>query len=113
MPSRTARICPRCRQTIPPGRCSTCDAAWTRKPDSWTGGSTRRWRRFRQAKLDHNIEHNDGLCQYGCGRLATEVHHEGGFTTDRERFEWRRLRALCHECHAEATQGQSQEARQG
>ena len=111
MPDRAPRVCSRCRQTIPAGRCPTCDSPWVRKPTSWSGGSTRRWRRVRQAKLDQNAEDNDGLCEYGCGRLAVEVHHEGGFRTEAERYDRRRLRALCHECHAEATSAQSRQAR--
>ncbi|MGC4891072.1 hypothetical protein [Micromonospora sp. DT227] len=113
MPTRTKRICTRCRQTIPPGPCPTCDQAWTRKPDSWAGGSTRRWRRLRQSKLDANLDRNGGLCEHGCGRLAAEVHHEGGFTTDAERYDWHRLRALCPPCHADQTAAQSQAARRG
>lgn len=113
MPTRTGRVCTRCRATVPPGPCPTCAPPWANKPQSWQGGSTRRWRRLRQAKLDDNVAENDGLCEYGCGRLATEVHHEGGFTTEAERYEWARLRALDEQCHQDATQQQSRDARQG
>lgn len=112
MPTRTSRVCSRCRASVPPGPCPTCDQPWIRKPTSWSGGSTRRWRRLRQAKLDRNAEDNDGLCERpACRRLAVEVHHDGGFTTERERYEWRRLQALCHECHAEETAAQARLAR--
>lgn len=112
MPRHTKRICSRCRRSIPPGRCPHCDQPWTRKPTSWTGGSTRRWRALRQAKLDDNTDENNGLCERsGCQRLAVEVHHEGGFTTDAERYDWDRLRALCRPCHGEATREQSRAAR--
>lgn len=113
MPSRTARICPRCRATVPPGPCPTCSPPWANKPSSWSGGSTRRWRALRQRKLTRNVDDNDGLCERpGCQHLATEVHHDGGFTTEAERYDWHRLVALCHDCHAEETAEQSRQARE-
>ena len=112
MPTRSNRVCPRCRRSVPPGPCPHCNPAWVRKPTSWAGGSTRRWRSLRKAKLDDNLDHNHGLCEVdACVRLATEVHHDPPFTTDEERYDWDRLVAICHDHHAEETAKQSQTAK--
>jgi len=52
VPARTARVCPGCRQTIPPGRCPTCAAARDRqRPSAARRGYGRRWRAASRAFL--------------------------------------------------------------
>ena len=62
------RRCRTCRQLVR-GKCETCDAAWIRKPKSWTVANTgdRRWRRIRQVRLAL-----EPLCRF-CGAIATTV----------------------------------------
>ena len=67
------RRCRTCRQLVR-GKCETCDAAWIRKPKSWTVANTgdRRWRRIRQVRLAL-----EPLCRF-CGAIATTVDHVDG-----------------------------------
>lgn len=73
MPSRTPRVCNRCRRAIPAqGRCTCLPAKQWQGRNGYTGtGSTRRWRTLRAHKL-----HANPICEAaGCRRLATEVDH--------------------------------------
>jgi 5-methylcytosine-specific restriction enzyme A len=64
----------------------------------WSGGSTKRWRRVRRAKLQANP-----MCEWpGCGRPADVPHHETD-DYDRDRYNPDVLWSLCHRHHADAT----------
>jgi len=103
MPLSAPRRCRRCNQLVR-GRCLTCDAGWTRKPKTWTKGSTRRWRMVRAQQLaDHP------LCDT-CGALATEVDHRDGCDYATQRYDPDWLRSLCGPCHARRTAEQGNEA---
>jgi len=120
MPTRPPRACPRCGQKITGSRCFTCHPPWQNKPTAWAGGSTRRWRRFREAWL---IEHP--LCVWRvearaeCGRVATDVDHIRNLGTfpegpEREaaRFDPGNVQSLCREHHEEKTVQEALLARQ-
>lgn len=123
MPTRPPRVCPRCGDAVT-GRCPKCTPdetgprAWVRKPASWKGGSTRAWRRFRQAQL---AEHP--LCAgwptgSRCGRVASHVDHIRSLGTFPEgpareaaRFDWGNVQSLCEPCHHAKTTQESIDAR--
>lgn len=122
MPTRPPRACPRCGDAVT-GRCPKCSPAdrpraWINKPESWKGGSTRAWRRFRQAKLTQ-----DPLCVgwpsgTPCGRLANHVDHIRSLGTfpagpEREaaRFDWGNVQSLCEPHHHAKTLQESIDAR--
>lgn len=99
MPSSPPRVCARCRQPVR-GRCPTCDAPWSRRPDAWKPGQTgnSRWRKVRARKLAANP-----VCQWpGCGLLANVVHHETD-DYERDRYNWDVLWSLCTGHHDQAT----------
>lgn len=113
MPTRPPRVCAGCGAAVT-GRCPTCSPEpWARKPSSWAGGSTRRWRRFRAAWLaDHP------LCvgypaDYRCGRVADAVDHIrnlGGFPPEQReaaRFDRGNVQSLCRACHQRKTNDES------
>ena len=68
---------------------------------AWKGGSTRAWRRRREAVLAENLERNGGRCTLGvegvCTGAATQVHHVLGraVTGDDLRY----LAAVCAACN--------------
>lgn len=115
MPTRPPHACPGCGEAVS-GRCPRCsNQSWSRKPASWSGGSTRRWRKFRSAWL---AEHP--LCAgypvgYRCGAVAQEVDHIKRLTlfspAEREqaRFDERNVQSLCKPCHARKTADESAE----
>ncbi|GJF06698.1 HNH endonuclease signature motif containing protein [Pseudonocardia sp. D17] len=121
MPTRPPRVCPRCGDAVS-GRCTKCrpddtgPRAWVRKPESWKGGSTRAWRRFRAAWL---AEHP--LCVgYGhrCGRVANHVDHirslgtfAAGPAREAARFDPGNVQSLCVDCHHAKTTQESIDAR--
>lgn len=118
MPTRPPRVCAGCGEAAS-GRCPRCqpEAAWTRKPQSWRQGSTRRWRRFRANWL---AEHP--LCAgwprgYRCGRVADELDHIIGLGAFPEhqredaRFDERNVQSLCRDCHRKKTAEESAAAR--
>ena len=113
MPTSPPRVCARCGAAVT-GACPHCTQAWERKPDSWRGGSTRRWRRFRLAWLaDHP------LCEgwpHGahCGRVADTVDHIrnlGSFPEGPEReaarFDPGNVQSLCTDHHKAKTHAES------
>lgn len=116
MPTRPPRACSGCGAPVT-GRCTTCaPTAWARKPASWTGGSTRAWRRFRASWLaDHPM--CAGWPNGTCHALAAEVDHIEqltNFTPDlREaaRFDPRNVQSLCTPCHRKKTAEESARAR--
>lgn len=80
-------------------RCRACNPPWARPSDSWTAGSTRRWRRLRAAKLAANP-----LCQWpGCPKLADEVDHIRALALGGARYDWDNLQSLCHPHHVTKT----------
>ena len=78
------------------GRCADHATTWVKTATSaWTGGSTRAWRKARAEWLS---EHP--LCaDQGCGRLATEVHHVRGRSTDELMWDRRWWMSQCHRHH--------------
>lgn len=96
-------------------RCATCYPPWATRPATWAGGSTRRWRRLRAAKLA-----TDPLCQWpDCVQLADEVDHitplhlfPEGPQREAARYDWANLRSLCVPHHRVITQEQARRARQ-
>lgn len=117
MPTRPPRVCSGCGATVT-GRCATCSRpAWSNKPASWSGGSTRRWRSFRAAWL---AEHP--LCVgypagNRCGRVADVVDHkeplsrfERGPARERARLDPDNVQSLCNPCHHRKTADESREA---
>lgn len=95
MPYRPPTAC-RCGLVVPSGqRCPRCRPSWERPPQSWIGGSTRRWRAFRAAKLLANPE-----CQWpACVRLADEVDHIRPLALGGERYAWHNVQSLCQRHH--------------
>lgn len=106
MPNRPPTLCPRCHRTHSPGDCRT--PGWTeRKPTSWAAGSTRAWRRFRQAWLDAHP-----LCM-DCGDLATVVCHKPGTDYQQDRLNPDAIEGQrCAACDAKVTAAQGQQAQQ-
>lgn len=111
MPTRPPRVCPRCGNAVD-GRCPGCSPAWSNKPESWAGGSTRRWRRFRHAWL---VEHP--LCAR-CSAVATQVDHivnlgsfPPGHAREAARYDWTNLQSLCLDHHKAKTAKESAVAR--
>ena len=102
------RRCRTCRQLVR-GKCETCDAAWIRKPKSWTVANTgdRRWRRIRQVRLAL-----EPLCRF-CGAIATTVDHVDGtdYTDPASWLDVQMTRSLCKACHATRTARQGTDAR--
>lgn len=119
-PTSTPRLCSRCRRPVR-GRCPDCDAAWTRKPRSWAGGSTARWRSFRTAWLaDNPLCTCDGSDTTGCptcspaqpcGQLATIVDHDDDTDYTTDRYDPAHVRSRCEPCHDRRTSQQGHEAR--
>ncbi|WP_460406572.1 HNH endonuclease signature motif containing protein [Actinophytocola sediminis] len=107
MPHKPPRAC-RCGQLISAGqRCQRCYPPWATRPTTWAGGSTRRWRRLRAAKLTA-----DPLCQWPeCVRLADEVDHIVPLSEDGDRWSWSNLQSLCTPHHAEKTRAEALRAR--
>lgn len=108
-PRRPPRICNRCRRTVT-GPCPTCEKPWQREPQSWTGGSTRRWRKLRQQRLS-----DEPFCR-ACkqrGRLvpAHEVDHVLSIANGGERYDYDNTQSLCTDCHKDKTQKESQQWR--
>ena len=105
IPRSTARLCP--KHGIVTNGCPCTRAGWaTRAPDSWKGGSTRRWRKTRAAKLAANP-----LCEWpGCEALATAVDHADGTDYNTQRYDWDMLRSLCEPHHATRTAAQGNAA---
>lgn len=93
------RRCRTCRQLVR-GKCETCDAAWIRKPQSWSGGGTRRWRAVRAQRLAV-----EPLCRF-CGALADTVDHIDGTDYESQRYDLDMTRSLCASCHATRTAAQ-------
>ncbi len=83
------------------GHCATHRPVWVKQASSaWTGGSTRAWRKARAEWLS---EHP--LCaDQGCGRLATEVHHVKGRSTDALMWDTRWWMSQCHQHHLQKGQ---------
>lgn len=115
MPSRAPRLCPTCGSIITGRRCSRCSPSWSRKPQSWRAGSTRRWRTVRAAWL---AEHP--LCQCidqehahagTCGALATVVDHDDDTDYETDRYNSEHFRSLCTTCHDKRTAQQGNDAR--
>ena len=108
MPSKTSRLCPRCR-TIVKGPCPNC-SGWSANPSrNWKPGtySKARWQRFRKAYLRANP-----MCQWpGCADLATVVDHLDGIDYETQRYDWNSVRGLCKPHHDQRTTRQSVEAR--
>jgi 5-methylcytosine-specific restriction protein A len=100
VPYQPPRAC-RCGATVPHGqRCVNCYPPWSNQPESWTSGSTRRWRVLRAAKLAVNA-----LCQQpGCWHLAEEVDHIVPLSRGGERWAWSNLQSLCAPHHRQKTQ---------
>jgi 5-methylcytosine-specific restriction endonuclease McrA len=117
VPTRPPRVCSGCGEAVT-GRCPTCSPprAWARKPSSWKGGSTRRWRNFRAGWL---AEHP--LCAgypFPCGVVAEHVDHitplsrfPPGPERERARFDHGNVQSLCVPCHRRKTNDESREQR--
>lgn len=109
MPSRTPRVCNRCRRAIPAqGRCTCLPAKQWQGRNGYTGtGSTRRWRTLRASKL-----HANPICEEsGCKRLATEVDHIVRVGAGGQRYAWSNLQSLCTPHHKAKTQAEATAAR--
>jgi 5-methylcytosine-specific restriction protein A len=63
------------------------------RPNSNSRGYDRKWRLF---SVEYLKVHK--FC-VKCGALSCHVHHEGGFKNEQEKYDRKRLRALCHRCH--------------
>lgn len=116
MPSRAPRLCPSCGAAITERRCSRCHPAWSRKPQSWTAGSSRKWRTFRAAWLAQHplcacIEPDCHGPRQPCEALAHVVDHIDGTDYTTERYNPDRVRSLCNDCHDQRTAQQGVEAR--
>lgn len=105
--SSKRRICNRCR-TIVEGKCPTCDTGWVaRPPQSWSGGSDRRWRKVRAEQL-----RDFPWCQWpGCTEPADQVDHVDGTDYETERYDKSKLRSLCTDHHRYRTSQQGNAAR--
>ncbi|WP_370450302.1 HNH endonuclease [Nocardia otitidiscaviarum] len=100
-------MCNRCRKPAPSGQRCPCTPAWS--GSAWAGGSTRRWRTLREAKLA-----TDPICERpGCAALAVEVDHIIPLAAGGERYEWDNLQSLCHPCHEVKTNAEAVAARYG
>ncbi len=136
MPTSAPRMCGSCGTPVH-GRCPDCyESGWTARPSTaWAGGSTRRWRRVREQKLQA-----DPMCEYthvhdageqrsfdqayrspcssvqcgehvaACQRLATEVDHMRPLAQGGPKWEQANLQSLCHDHHVLKT---TREARRG
>ncbi|TDT31111.1 hypothetical protein CLV29_2524 [Naumannella halotolerans] len=93
MPTRAPTRCSTHRQL----NCPHCTKPWARKPKTWTGGSTRAWRKVRAQRL--TIE---PLCRQ-CGQPATQVDHIDGTNYATQRYDINMTRSLCEPCHRTRT----------
>jgi len=115
MPTHPGKQCPTCSAKYQGPRCPTCSNGWaTRKPRSWSGGSTREWRAFRSAWLAEHPVCMDFGKRAGCLGVATVVCHRPGtdYGVDRcnpEAIEGQR----CAFCDATVTAEQGAAARWG
>ena len=75
-----------------------------RKGGAWEGGSTRRWRKLRQRKLDDEPRCEPCLAQ-GRAALATQVHHKRPISQGGNRWAWDNLESVCDDCHVVAHGG--------
>jgi 5-methylcytosine-specific restriction protein A len=117
MPTSPPSVCSKCGTAVR-GACPKCTTPWERKPESWAGGGTRRWRRFRAAWLA-----DYPLCEgwpHGapCGRVADTVDHIRNLGTyppgpEREfaRYDPENVQSLCRDHHKAKTHSESVHAR--
>ena len=113
MPTRPPRVCNGCGEAVT-GRCTRCDErAWSRKPPSWTGGSTRRWRKFRAMWMAEHPLCAGHPAGYRCGAVGEEVDHITPLSqypeSQREgaRYDERNVQTLCKPCHRRKTAEES------
>lgn len=104
--SSKRRLCNRCRSIVT-GPCPTCDTGWTARPaKTWSKGSDRRWRKVRADFLLANP-----WCQWpGCDKPADQADHVDDTDYETERYDPRKLRALCTPHHRERTAQQGNSA---
>ena len=110
MPTRPARLCPRCRQRVTGTDCPRCRPAYARSTRGhWQGGSTRAWR---DARADYLAAHpwcqahgSTGTTPGTCPRLATDLDHIDPDAPDRwDPTGWQ---GLCSEHHDEKSRAEA------
>ncbi len=67
--------------------------------------NSKRWAITRRTQL-----FNHPLCQCGCGRVATDVHHIRDIEQGGDPWSLDNLESLTHECHARITRARQQGA---
>lgn len=91
-------------------------SGWSKQPESWKGGSTRRWRAFRAEWLAENpvcvgpVDPTTDIGLETCGAEATVVDHVDGTDYATERYDRTKVRSLCAPCHNVRTGHQGQAA---
>jgi 5-methylcytosine-specific restriction protein A len=101
MPTAPPRACARCGKPAQKGRPCSCRPAFE---GSTHPGSTRRWTKFREAKLRARP-----LCQWRepdgtkCRRPSEQVDHIIPLAEGGEQFDWDNTQALCHPHHVKKT----------
>lgn len=94
------RLCttPGCTQEARGSRCPEHTRQANRRKYRWLYGS-RKWKFTRRRKLFETP-----LCEHlGCGHLAVDVHHAGGYD---DPYDLAGLQALCKRHHGEITRAE-------